>query len=77
MPKGGYLRNVLNEVSLKKGGRLFTKNTGLCKLEKGSKGTDTCPVPEGERNVLTHISEAPVNGGCNSDGPKVAKFLVG
>ena len=64
-------------MSLKREGRLFTKNTGLCKLAKGCIGTDTCPVPEGEKNVFTHKLEAPVNGGCNSDGPKVAKFLVG
>jgi hypothetical protein len=27
--------------------RLFNKNTGLCKPERGSIGADTCPVPEG------------------------------
>ncbi len=27
--------------------RLFNKNTGLCKLERGSIGAETCPVPEG------------------------------
>ena len=36
------------EASLKRGERLFPKNTGLCKLVRGSIGTDTCPVPEGE-----------------------------
>ena len=51
MPKKNL---ILLEVSLKREGRLFTKNTGLCKLEKGSIGTDTCPVPEGEKNVFTH-----------------------
>ncbi len=27
--------------------RLFTKNTALCELERGSIGCDACPVPEG------------------------------
>jgi hypothetical protein len=27
--------------------RLFTKNTGLCKLERGRIETDACSVPEG------------------------------
>jgi hypothetical protein len=27
--------------------------------------------------MLTHRIEAPVNGGRNYNGPKVAKFLVG
>jgi hypothetical protein len=27
--------------------RLFNKNTGLCKLARGSIGSDACPVPEG------------------------------
>ena len=65
------------EASLKRGERLFPKNTGLCKLVRGSIGTDTCPVPEGEGKGCKLRPEAPVNGGRNSDGPKVAKFLVG
>jgi len=63
-------------VALKRRGRLFTKNTGLCKLARGGRGTDTCPVPEGEAEGFPPRGEAPVNGGRNSDGPKVAKFLV-
>ena len=44
-------------------------------------GADACPVPEGKGNWLFEylkklMTEAPVNGGRNSDGPKVAKFLV-
>ncbi len=74
MPK---INIIYLKVSLKRGERLFSKNTGLCKLERGCIGTDTCPVPEGEGNAFTRRPEAPVNGGCNSDGPKVAKFLVG
>ena len=27
--------------------RLFNKNTGLCQLERGRIGADTCPVLEG------------------------------
>ena len=32
----------------KKAGRLFNKNTGLCKGETLSIEADTCPVPEGQ-----------------------------
>jgi len=64
-------------VSLKRRERLFSKNTGLCELERGCRETDTCPVPEGESERFTLQSETPANGGRNSDGPKVAKLLVG
>jgi hypothetical protein len=58
--------------------RLFTKNTGLCQRASGSIGADSCPVPEGEtERCAKPRSEAPVNGGRNYNGPKVAKFLVG
>ena len=44
-------------------------------------GSDACPVPEGHAEELAHRakprSQAPVNGGRNYNGPKVAKFLVG
>ena len=44
-------------------------------------GADACPVSEGERSQLSFLeklaTEAPVNGGRNYNGPKVAKFLVG
>ena len=42
-------------------------------------GADACPVPEGEGSWLCHqklTTEAPVNGGRNYDGPKVAKFIA-
>ena len=44
-------------------------------------GADACPVPEGEGSWLFFYkkkltTEAPVNGGRNYDGPKVAKFIV-
>ena len=45
-------------------------------------GADACPVSEGKGNWLFKfylkklMTEAPMNGGRNSDGPKVAKFLV-
>ena len=68
---------LLLKVPIKRRGRLFTKNTSLCKRVNGSRGTDTCPVLEGEGDLFTQIPEAPANGGRNSDGPKVAKFLVG
>jgi hypothetical protein len=64
--------------------RLFTKNTALCELERGSIGCDACPVPEGQlmgsapfSDEAKPLIEAPVNGGRNYNGPKVAKFLVG
>ena len=28
--------------------RLFTKNTGLCEVERRRIGADACPVPEGQ-----------------------------
>ncbi len=58
--------------------RLFTKNTALCKHESGRIGCDACPVPIDEVSLRTKLLiEAPVNGGRNYNGPKVAKFLVG
>jgi hypothetical protein len=60
-----------------RGWRLFTKNTGLCELERGRIGSDACPVPEGQEEGCELRIEAPVNGGRNYNGPKVAKFLVG
>ena len=45
MVKG--LRPELREVAEKRELRLFTKNTALCKLERGRIGCDACPVPEG------------------------------
>ena len=56
--------------------RLFIKNTALCKHESGRIGCDACPVPEGQRERCKLQTEAPVNGGRNYNGPKVAKFLV-
>ena len=60
--------------------RLFTKNTGLCQAARRRIGSDACPVPEGYAEGLAQAkprSQAPVNGGRNYNGPKVAKFLVG
>ena len=60
--------------------RLFTKNTGLCKVVRRRIWTDACPVLEGQEEELAQAKpriEAPVNGGRNYNGPKVAKFLVG
>ncbi len=60
---------------------LFIKNTGLRKVVRQHMGADACPVPEGqgswlETSVSKLTTEAPVNGGRNYDGPKVAKFIV-
>ena len=60
--------------------RLFTKNTGLCQAARRSIGSDACPVPEGHEERSARAKpriQAPVNGGRNYNGPKVAKFLVG
>ena len=60
--------------------RLFTKNTGLCEAARRRIGSDACPVPEGHGEGLAKAklrTQAPVNGGRNYNGPKVAKFLVG
>ena len=60
--------------------QLFIKNTALCKHESGRIRCDACPVPEGSLMGLAQaklLIEAPVNGGRNYNGPKVAKFLVG
>jgi hypothetical protein len=61
----------------KRGWRLFTKNTGLCEAARRRIGSDACPVLEGQREGCKLRTEAPVNGGRNYNGPKVAKFLVG
>ncbi len=60
---------------------LFIKNTGLRKVVRQYMGADACPVPEGqgswlETSVSKLTTEAPVNGGRNNDGPKVAKIIV-
>ena len=65
---------------MKRPKRLFTKNTGLCQAARRSIGSDACPVPEGYADLSAQAkqrSQAPVNGGRNYNGPKVAKFLVG
>ncbi len=76
-PPGGVAVNRFRE--------LFIKNTGLRKVVRQYMGADACPVPEGQeswletpalRKVLKLTTEAPVNGGRNDDGPKVAKFIV-
>lgn len=60
--------------------QLFIKNTALCKHESGR---IRCDMP-GAGRLIDGVSgnaklliEAPVNGGRNYNGPKVAKFLVG
>ena len=67
-------------VAAKRPKRLFIKNTGLCEAARRCIGSDACPVPEGYAEGLAQAklrSQAPVNGGRNYNGPKVAKFLVG
>ncbi len=38
--------------------RLFTKNTGLCKVARRRIGADACPVPEGYVELLGLRPEA-------------------
>ncbi len=67
-------------VAVKRPRRLFSKNIGLCKLERGGIGADACPAGRLRKLVRRNLklaTEAPVNGGRNYNGPKVAKFLVG
>ena len=59
---------------------LFIKNTALCQDASRSIQSDACPMPECQESGSSKeklVIEAPVNGGRNYDGPKVAKFLVG
>ena len=56
--------------------QLFSKNTGLCKAGRRRIWADACPVLEGYEEGSAK-AKAPVNGGRNYNGPKVAKFLVG
>ena len=73
-------RLELRGVAEKRGLRLFTKNTGLCEVARRRIGSDACPVLEGQGELSAQAkqrTEAPVNGGRNYNGPKVAKFLVG
>ncbi len=48
---------------MKRPKRLFTKNTGLCEVERRRIGADACPVPEGqvERLVLRGEALKPAN----------------
>ena len=52
------LLRKLFRVTLKWLRRLFTKNTGLCKVVRRRIGADACPVPEGYVEVLGLRSEA-------------------
>ena len=42
----------LEEAAEKRPKRLFTKNTGLCEVERRRIGADACPVPEGHEERL-------------------------
>ncbi|MBA0826051.1 hypothetical protein Goarm_010944 [Gossypium armourianum] len=61
-------------------GRLFTKNTGLCKVVRPCIGADACPLSEGQGNcdlmIGEPVTEAPGNGGRNYNGSKIVKFIV-
>ena len=39
-------------AAVNRSNRLFTKNTGLCEVERRRIGADACPVPEGYVEVL-------------------------
>ena len=58
-------------AAVKRPKRLFTKNTGLCEVERRRIGADACPVPEGHEEGLASAKlqiQAPVNGGRNYNG---------
>ena len=61
--------------------RLFNKNTGLCIRRKSKYGVWRLPGAGRLNGKVSRKAklrnEAPVNGGRNYNGPKVAKFLVG
>ena len=64
--------------------RLFSKNTGACQAAQGYVYALTparCRKVKGRGHrgfaLEKPRAEAPVNGGRNYNGPKVAKFLVG
>ena len=42
----------LEGAAVKRPKRLFTKNTGLCEVERRRIGADACPVPEGYEERL-------------------------
>ena len=42
----------LEGAAVKRPKRLFTKNTGLCEVERRRIGADACPVPEGHEERL-------------------------
>ena len=59
------------------GGDCLLKTQGSAKWITRRIGSDACPVLEGQEERCKLRIEAPVNGGRNYNGPKVAKFLVG
>lgn len=69
---------MLNQCRRKKKGkwRLFLKTQGSAILKKVRIGPDVCPVLHSELERCWPRIEAEVNGGCNYDDPKVAKFLA-
>ena len=48
----------LEGAAVKRPKRLFTKNTGLCEVERRRIGADACPVPEGQVERLVLRGEA-------------------
>ena len=59
---------------------VYQKHRTLLKPKGDGIGSDACPVPEGHEERSAQAKpriQAPVNGGRNYNGPKVAKFLVG
>ena len=46
------VRLELEGAAVNRPKRLFTKNTGLCKVERRRIGADACPVPEGYVEML-------------------------
>ena len=67
-------------VAVTRLGQLFIKNTGLCKVVRQCMGLTLAQrrkVKEvGDLITWESTTEAPVNGGRNYNGLKIAKFFV-
>jgi len=61
----------------KKGnGDCLLKTQESANFKKSRIGSGVCPVLHSEKERCWPRIEAEVNGGCNNDDPKVAKFLA-
>ena len=67
-------------VTVTRLGQLFIKNTGLCKVVRPCMGLTPAQCRKvkevGDLKIGELTTEAPVNGGRNYNGPKIAKFFI-